>query len=225
MSMAVIIPSRGRPSNIEELLVSWKATHTKADLFIVVDDDDPEIDGYRAFTGLTLLVYPRQGKGMAKPLNRAAWEILTTGDYQYFAFIGDDHRPRTEYWDDKLADALDKIGTGIAYGNDLLQGEGLPTAVAMSADIVQALGGMTPPNMIHLYLDNFWLKLGQDTAIAYLPEIIIEHLHPIAGKAEWDEGYRDVNADDVYSADAKAFKEYIASDAYRQLLDDLLDRA
>ena len=225
MSMAVIIPSRSRPSNIEELLVSWKATHTKADLFIVVDDDDPEIDGYRAFTGLTLLIYPRQGKGMAKPLNRAAWEILATGDYQYFAFIGDDHRPRTEHWDDKLADALDEIGTGIAYGNDLLQGEGLPTAVAMSADIVQALGGMTPPNMIHLYLDNFWLKLGQDTAIAYLPEVIIEHLHPLAGKAAWDEGYREVNADDVYSADAKAFKEYIASDAYRQLLDDLLDRA
>jgi hypothetical protein len=194
-------------------------------LFIVVDDDDPEIDGYRAFTGFTLLVYPRQGKGMAKPLNRAASEILATNDYQYFAFIGDDHRPRTENWDDKLSDALDEIGTGIAYGNDLLQGEGLPTAVAMTADIVQALGGMTPPNMIHLYLDNFWLKLGQDTAIAYLPEVIIEHLHPIAGKAAWDEGYREVNADDIYSSDARAFEQYISSDAYRQLLDELLDRA
>jgi len=225
MSMAVIIPSRSRPSNIGELLVSWKATQTKADLFIVVDDDDPEIDGYRAFTGFTLLVYPRQGKGMAKPLNRAASEILATNDYQYFAFIGDDHRPRTENWDDKLCDALDEIGTGIAYGNDLLQGEGLPTAVAMTADIVRALGGMTPPNMIHLYLDNFWLKLGQDTAMAYLPEVIIEHLHPLAGKAAWDEGYREVNADDIYSADARAFKQYISSDAYRQLLNELLDRA
>jgi hypothetical protein len=225
MNMAVIIPSRGRPSNIEDLLIAWKETETRADLFVVVDNDDPTIDAYRELPGFTLLVYPREGKGMAKPLNRAAREIISTGDYAFFAFIGDDHRPRTQHWDAKLMNALDEIGTGIAYGNDLLQGEGLPTAVAMSADIVQALGGMTPPNMIHLYLDNFWLQLGQDTAIAYLPEVIIEHLHPLAGKAAWDEGYREVNADDIYSSDARAFEQYISSDAYCQLLDELLDRA
>jgi hypothetical protein len=223
MSMAVIIPSRGRPSNIADLLIAWKETNTKADLFVVVDGDDPELDGYRRMIGFTLLIYPRQGKGMAKPLNRAACEILSIGDYQYFAFIGDDHRPRTEGWDSHLTDALDEIGTGIAYGNDLLQGESLPTAVAMSVDIVAALGGMVPPNMIHLYLDNFWLQLGKDTAIRYLPKVIIEHLHPTNGKAEWDEGYRDVNAEEVYSADRKALDDYLTSDAYRYLLEKLRD--
>jgi hypothetical protein len=89
----------------------------------------------------------------------------------------------------------------------------------MTGDIVKALGGMVPQNMIHLYLDNFWMTLGRDLgALRYMGHIIIEHLHPVAGKAEWDAGYVEVNAQEVYSADAKAFHEYITGDGYQQLL-------
>ena len=54
---------------------------------------------------------------------------------------------------------------------------------------------------------------------------IIEHLHPIGGKVEWDEQYREVNAQEVYSADAIAFKDYIASADYQRLLETLCDQA
>jgi hypothetical protein len=76
--------------------------------------------------------------------------------------------------------------------------------------------------MIHLYLDNFWMTLGKDlNALRYIPEVVLEHLHPIAGKAEWDEGYRDVNAQEIYSADKQALDDYLASDAYSALLEAL----
>jgi len=92
----------------------------------------------------------------------------------------------------------------------------------MTGDIVKALGGMVPQGMIHLYLDNFWMKLGQDLgALRYMPEVIVEHLHPVAGKAEWDEGYLAVNAQEVYSADFEAMNAYLASPAYIQLLTEL----
>ena len=117
---------------------------------------------------------------------------------------------------------LDELETGLVYGNDLLQGEHLATAVGMTGNIVKALGGMTPPNMINLYLDNFWMKLGNDLgALRYLPNVVIEHLHPIAGKAEWDEGYRAVNAEDVYSADEVEFWKYIQSPEYQSLVEKL----
>jgi len=75
-------------------------------------------------------------------------------------------------------------------------------------------------------LDNFWMTLGKDlNALRYIPEVVLEHLHPVAGKAEWDEGYRDVNAEEVYSADKKALDDYLASDAYRYLLEKLRDQA
>jgi len=218
--LVIFVPSRGRPQNIEDLLFSLQETKTASELIVIVDDDDETLDQYIEL-GCKIMMIAKQGKGMARPLNFAA--NIFKDDYRYFAFIGDDHRPRTEYWDQKLINALDEVGTGIAYGDDLLQGENLPTAVAMSGDIVRALGGMVPPGFIHLYLDNFWMQLGKDLkSFIYLPDVIIEHLHPVAGKAQWDENYRSVNAEEVYSADAKAFDEYIKSQAYQDLLKALL---
>jgi hypothetical protein len=66
------------------------------------------------------------------------------------------------------------------------------------------------------------MKLGTDiNRFSYLPEVIIEHLHPAAGKAEWDQGYKDVNAEEIYSADKKAFDDYISSVEYQNLVDYL----
>jgi len=218
--LAIIVPTRGRPSNIEDLLFSLQETNTVSDLWIVLDDDDIEVDHYTEL-GAKALIFPREGKGMAKPLNKAAMHLLD--QYRHFAFLGDDHRPRTDKWDEFFIRELDLLGTGLVYGNDLLQGENLPTAVAMTKNIVRELKGMVPPGLIHLYLDNFWMQLGKDLgAFSYLGHVILEHLHPIAGKAEWDEGYKAVNAEEVYSADAKAFHEYITGDDYQNLLKALL---
>ena len=218
--LAILVPSRGRPNAIASLYAELARTKTVADLIVVVDDDDEQMNEYIEL-GVTLFVVKRDGKGMAKPLNKAASHFKDA--YRHFAFLGDDHRPRTQEWDKAFVTALDELGTGIVYGNDLFQAEQLPTAVAMTGDIVRALDGMVPPGMIHLYLDNFWMQLGKDLgAIRYFGEIIIEHLHPVAGKAQWDENYRSVNAEEVYSADAKAFDEYIKSQAYQDLLKALL---
>jgi hypothetical protein len=63
------------------------------------------------------------------------------------------------------------------------------------------------------------MTLGKDlNALRYIPEVVLEHLHPVAGKAEWDDQYREVNAPEVYSADKKALDDYLGSDAYKELL-------
>ena len=218
-NLVVLVPSRNRPGSIAELIKSFDETETESDLIVIVDDDEPQMDEYLA-QGCDVLMVQKQGKGMAKPLNFAA--NLMKDKYRHFAFLGDDHRPRTKNWDVEFINKLDELGTGLVYGNDLLQGENLATAVAMTGNIVKELGGMVPQDMIHLYLDNFWMTLGKDlNALAYMPEVILEHLHPVAGKAEWDDQYREVNAPDVYSADKKALDDYLASDAYRELLKSL----
>ena len=217
--LAILVPSRGRPNAIASLYAELARTKTVADLIVVVDDDDEQMNEYIEL-GVTLFVVKRDGKGMAKPLNKAASHFKDA--YRHFAFLGDDHRPRTQEWDKAFVTALDELGTGIVYGNDLFQAEQLPTAVAMTGNIVHALDGMVPPGMIHLYLDNFWMQLGKDLgAIRYFGEIIIEHLHPVAGKAEWDDNYRAVNAEEVYSADAKAYRDYITGEDYKALLEKL----
>ena len=217
--LVILVPTRSRPENLEDLVIACQLMDTKADLVAVCDDDDPKLEDYLVVGVDVILVHP-EGKGMARPLNVAARYCL--GKYRHFAFLGDDHRPRSKNWDQRIIQALDEIGTGLVYGDDLLQGENLATAVGMTGDIVKALDGMVPPNMIHLYLDNFWMKLGKDLgALRYLPDVIIEHLHPVAGKAQWDDQYRSVNAQDVYDADQKAFIDYIESPAYIELLEKL----
>jgi hypothetical protein len=216
--MIILVPTRGRPSNAVELLAEHDKLSTHSDILFIIDANDPEHDQYQFEVGADkCMTIENETRGMAYPINKAANAIVKENKYQYFAFLGDDHRPRTAGWDGILIQAMQRRPS-MAYSNDLLQGERLPTMITMTSDIVAALNGMVPPKMKHLYLDNFWKKLGQDLgALTYLDHVIVEHMHPIAGKAEWDEGYKEVNATEIYAFDALAYQNYIQSEAYELL--------
>ena len=204
--------------NAAQLLSAHEELSTASDLLFVIDANDPEHDQYHFEVGQELcMTIDNTSRGMAYPINKAANAIVKQDKYDFFAFLGDDHRPRTAGWDAILIQAMQKRPS-MAYGNDLFQGQRLPTMIAMTSDIVKALGGMVPPKMKHLYLDNFWKKLGEDLgSLTYIDAVVVEHMHPVAGKAEWDEGYKEVNAQEVYSFDALAYQNYIQSEAYEAL--------
>ena len=215
--LVVLIPTRGRPDNAIALEQAFVETNTKAKRFYIVDFNDETRSEYswKLPVESVIMIHNETG-GMAYPLNYIARQFI--GEFDNFAFMGDDHRPRTANWDEKFVEEL-YTGSDIVYGNDLFQGSALPTAVAMSAQIVEHLRGMVPDTQRHLYLDNFWLKLGQDLGkIKYLPDVIIEHCHAFNGKAPMDDNYARVNAPEVYSADKVAFDAYMAGAEYQDLL-------
>lgn len=208
--MLTIVPTRGRSENAKRLYEAINATADFTELVFAIDDND--IATYRELmdelAGLNNVKFVVANQmGMNATLNH--WANWFAPDYDYIAFMGDDHLPHTPGWDTKLAEA---IGTepGISYGNDLLQGENLPTAVVMSAGIVEALGWMSPPPLKHLFLDNFWLAVGEALGnVNYLSDVIIEHLHYTNGKAEADDRYLAVNNSAIHNADAEYFLYYI----------------
>lgn len=207
--LLVIVPSRGRPHNIADLYVAWSATTNRnAGLLVAVDDDDPALPEYRRVCSLIdveLEVGPRLR--LTGTLNRVATERAP--HHQAVAFMGDDHRPRTAGWDTNLLTELDQLGTGIVYGNDLLQGEKMATAVAMTSNIVSALGYMAPPQMVHLCLDLVWVEWGKAIGrLVYLPDTVIEHMHPAVGKAASDAGYEEANSPHQTAADHAAYRAY-----------------
>lgn len=201
--LVVIVPSRGRPGAAVELAKAFIETGATALLVFALDSDDPTRFEY----GRAVEEYPTAGiricpapSNMVTTLNAVAGDLAT----EAFAlgFMGDDHRPRTPEWDRIYVEALRELGTGIVYGDDLLQGERIPTQVALTADIVRALGSMAPPSLVHLAVDNWWKDLGVGAGcIRYMPEVVVEHMHPIAGKAEWDAGHRRVNSEQMYHRD------------------------
>lgn len=224
MNMCVVVPTRGRPENMLRLAQAFKDTKAEAHLYGVIDNNDPKWDEYYEHTDYLQIPASNETGGCAKSLNTGAVSLLDITKhplYDYFVFMGDDHIPRTQHWDREFQKAL--LGkTGIVYGNDLLQGENLPTAFAMTRDIVNELRGMTFPKCKHLYFDNFVKQLGIDLGyLKYLPDVIIEHLHPVAGKAEMDEGYARVNQPAWYEKDLLNLQRYLRSKAYADLVNKL----
>lgn len=215
--LVVIVPSRGRPVAAAELAQSFAETCTTgARLVLALDVTDPDLAAYHdalgtvpAAPGHTTYVVTVQNEpgSMVGALNEAA-AAAAEGDWFAIGFAGDDHRPRTTGWDAAYLEALRELGTGLVYGNDLLQGENLPTQCAMTSDIVRTLGWMAPPDLTHMYVDNWWLELGRRAdCIRYLPDVVVEHMHPVAGKADWDEGHRRVNAPEMYERDHASFQQ------------------
>lgn len=208
--------------------------HTScAEVAFVVDSDDETWPEYQAAADRLShgLVYAtRQGRmngaeripGVVQPLNQAAtyYADLIHADAVtmrlepfMIGFMGDDHRPRLSVvpWDVAYISELTRLGTGMVYGNDLLQGPNIPTQIAMTSDIIRALGYMAYPGLRHLYADNMWKALGEATGcIRYMPNVLVEHMHPVAGKALWDDNYARVNAPDVDQHDHAAFADYMA---------------
>jgi len=221
MKMCVVVPSRGRPENAERLAQAFKDTNTEADLYVIIDNDDPKWNEYAKSENYKKLPADNKTGGCAKSLNTGAVYLLDITKfplYDYFVFMGDDHIPRTENWDKAFIQALGQ-NTGIVYGDDLLQGANLPTAFGMSRDLVNELRGMTFPGCVHLFFDNFVKQLGLDLEyLKYLPDVIIEHLHPVAGKAEMDEGYARVNQPKWYENDLLTLQKYLGSVEYAELV-------
>jgi len=210
--LVVVVPSRGRPEAATALAQHFKNTCT-ADtrLVFAVDDDDPSVYG-PLIAGDKVRVYAGDNSTMVEALNSAATGRAVELDSPFaIGFMGDDHCPRTVGWDSAYIEALRELGTGIVYGNDLLQGSRLPTQCAMTSDIVRALGYMCPPVLRHLFVDNYWRDLGKAAeCLRYLPDVTVEHRHPLAGKAQWDEGYQRVNAPEVATHDELAYQAFMA---------------
>ena len=211
--LLVIIPTRGRPHAIPEIMQAWDDTGATADVLFAVDKDDPELNAYKAQAKALAddervrFVYWAR-KRLCGTLNQAA--VKNAGQYRFLAFLGDDHRPRpaTMPWDARIRECLSG-GPGIVYGNDLLQGEKMATAVAMTSDVVETLGYFSPPCLVHLCMDLVWVDWGRGMGrITYLDDMVIEHLHPAAGKAPVDAGYEEVNSSEMASADGAAYYDY-----------------
>lgn len=215
--LAIIVPTRGRPENIRKVISAWDFTNAwdHARMVLVADADDPEIEGYRVVAAQTnnfrpgtpvdLIEIPKW-LPMVHKLNAAA-RNLALGGYFAVGFAGDDHLPQTIGWAKTYLTALRELETGMVYGDDGYQGRKLSTEWAVTADVIDHLGRMVPAPVEHMYCDNSMMDLfGAAGALKHLPEVRIEHMHPVAGKAQSDAQYERVNHRDQFAKDRRAYE-------------------
>jgi hypothetical protein len=221
-SVVVVIPSRGRPDRARVTLeaIAQTAVRVATKTILVVDADDPTLPGYRSMIdGQTngqyrerpaLVVLDGDETGdLVRATNTVSLRIARESPQSIIGNLGDDHVPRTVGWDRDVIGALAE--PGIAYGDDGIHGEHLPSAPFISAAIVLALGWYALPTCRHLYIDDAWRELGRTLGrLHYLPSVRIEHMHPAVGKADSDAGYERANAPSTVLHDRRAFDRWMS---------------
>lgn len=210
--LTMYVPTKSRPENALKLQEQfYKTTTVTSRIVFINSDNDPNLDRYSGLAE-TILVSPKNA-GFVSPLNLGYLQDRRKVYSFAVGFMGDDHFPRTVGWDEMFVQALLDMKTGLVYGNDGLQGEAIPTQIAMTADIPLTLGFMTLPQLWHLYADNFWLDLGKAIGrIKYLPEAYLEHRHPAVGKAAPDPGYEFSGAFALDQRDKAVYQQYLKDD-------------
>ncbi len=210
----VLVPTRGRPERAFTLVSSFKDMSSISSILLVLDHDDEKLDQYRSIPVPHIVYEPREY--LVGKLNRAALQFADK--YETITFLADDQVLKTVKWDKILKTYIDKKGYGIAYGDDTIQGERVPTSAMISTNIIKSLGWMALPTSKHLYIDNTWKIIGQALeALYYDPEVVWEHHHFLNQKAEVDESYKFSNSEERYKEDGEAFKVWLETKATEQL--------
>lgn len=211
MKTVVCVPSRGRPGNITRLVDAVRLTALgDVVVWVYVDDTDPYRDEYVGGIGSGVIVDVNTPRRLVPAWNYQASQIRDV-DADQVCFWGDDVVPETPGWDQLLGVASEG-GTCIVYGrdgywDDHVDGFGhlmLPTAVAMSPGVIQAIGGAVPvPGLQHLFADNSWKALGLAAGrLRFVPQVMIRHYHP-------------THPDPVYRARMDATYETAASNQHQ----------
>ena len=90
MKSCVVVPTRGRPENMARLAASFVGTNASADLYAVIDNDDPKWNEYAKDESYVCIPAENKTGGCAKSLNDGAVRLLDITAYplyDYFIFI------------------------------------------------------------------------------------------------------------------------------------------
>lgn len=203
--LAILVPTRGRPHNLERLAkAASKTCTTEYKIFARLDEDDPS--SYPEIDNVSYVVGPRIF--FSASLNELA-EIAKNDGYTHLALLGDDVLPETKGWDSMLISSIPELG--VAYGSDGLEklhGEDLPTHVVVPTEMYKRLGWIGLPTTRHLFCDNVWRELGKITKFVYLPSVHLTHLHRWNKTAPDDITYQEANDKTKRDIDKAAFETW-----------------
>jgi glycosyltransferase involved in cell wall biosynthesis len=202
--ISFLLPTRGRPQLLRRLFDSL-AMHTSSledlEIILYLDDDDEtgqEISDDRF--SLIKIIGPRLSMGAYNTI------CLGRASGDFIMLMNDDVIVRTSAWDRRVVELGRTISDGIflAYPNDLHIGKRMCTFPILTRKACELLLRPYPEEYKTYFID--WhvfdtfkrLHASGHHRILYLEEVVFEHCHYMAGKAELDATYK---AKDYYQDD------------------------
>lgn len=186
--ISLLAPTRGRPQALLEMAdTAFGTAEGPVEVLAYVDDDDPQKDVYLGL-GIRIVIGPRII--LSNCWNQLAHEAQ--GDILHMS--SDDIRFRTAGWDRIIRDTFNRYEDRIVFvwGRDGIHDGIMGTHGFISRRWMETVGYFTwpdfPADYADTWLDDLANRIGRSV---YLPELLIEHLHPIAKKAEYDQTHRE----------------------------------
>jgi hypothetical protein len=181
-----VLPSRGRPQNLQRLFDAWVKTKASTPVLLCVDWDDPCWPEYES---MDMPSGWRVSTGIRGPLSRIYNDAFRRHPNEpFYGFIADDVVPVTEYWDTKLIEAAGKDGMAVPSGGETTGG--VPHFV-LGGDLVRSVGWLALPGLDRIFIDTVWRDIARKrNVLTFMPEVVIKHLHFSNGKALMDSTYR-----------------------------------
>lgn len=187
--ISILCPTRNRPENIKRLFNSAVSTADEGIEFVFyIDEDDTKSESVLD----NLPVKSIKGKRIVLSQMWNECADMASGDIMMHA--GDDLVFKTTGWDTLVKEVFKQFPDGIAfvYGRDGYSPDDFGTHGFLHKNWVTATGYFVPPYFSSDYNDT-WLndvakRIGRHV---FLPDLLIEHMHPICGKGEWDRTHEE----------------------------------
>lgn len=213
LNILIVVPSRGRPERCKRMLDGFLASNPSNSCIQIVQDYDDQIypDEYFSHQLVGRVSIPRIRHAPTMNYVTGSIGIITNelGCHHDAVMMGsDDMVFKSPNWESEVVKAF-QAGAVVVYGNDGFNGERLAALPFVSAKAIKAVGHFVPPGLVHCYSDNYWTDVGRRLGrITYLKDVLIEHEHPYAGKAQWDKTYEDANNQRQRERDAWVYAHY-----------------
>lgn len=187
--ISLICPTRNRPGRVANMIHSAMSTAVgPVEVVLYTDDDAPLPEHFARTKGVRVVSGPRI-------LLSQAWnEAAKSASADILMHCGDDIVFRTYGWDERVVREFHGVDDKILFvhGNDLLQGPNLGTHGFLHHRWVETLGYMVPPYFSSDFNDTWLTEVADQLGRrVYLPDVVTEHLHPLAGKGDWDQTHRE----------------------------------
>lgn len=231
MTGVILLPTLDRPSELAEFFEAYRETESTVSVWVLVDLNDPSIEAYRT------MVLPENSKfiwtssvSMGDKV-REAWKQFI--DFDFVFILNDDHRPKTEQWDQKVISQIN--GSNVVSTNDgWVAPNRVCGAICFSGKVLRTLGYMFLPGMHHLFSDDVWMALfGRSGALRIMMDVLVEHHHVYKHPEKKDATSEKINgplglvdgrgSGGFWPNDKKIFEEWMSSGRHDKDLQKIVD--
>lgn len=206
----VKFPTRQRPARFIETLSLYRTlANSPEDIqyIITCDEDDPTMNNPQMRKHLSWLDNTEVHFGKSKTKIEACNADVPQSGWDILVLASDDMLPRRHGWDDEIRMDMKyhfKDFDGVINYHDGHQRDKINTLPVMGINWYKRFGYIYNPAYVTMYCDTELTEVSRMlNREVYIPQMIIEHMHPYNGDVPFDELYtRNNNA----SADARLYQ-------------------